>query len=192
LTIVRRIVELHGGTVTAESAGKNHGSVFTVFLPISSNAVGTTELPSRPIDAKPPNLRGLNVLVVDDEGDAREVIAQIIERAGARVSSAGCVKEAIELFRRMRPDVLVSDIAMPDHDGYSLIRAIRLLRQEDGGGTPAIALTAYARDEDRAAALSAGFQRHLAKPCDPALLLSTIADLNPVEQDEPSLRLHAG
>jgi signal transduction histidine kinase/DNA-binding response OmpR family regulator len=194
LTIVRRIVELHGGTVMAESAGKNHGSVFTVLLPVSANRSSSSDADALPAETRSaPNLHGVSVLVVDDEPDAREVITQIIERAGARVASAGCVKEAIDAFRRVRPDILVSDIAMPDHDGYSLIRAIRLLRQEDGGATPAVALTAYAREEDRAAALSAGFQRHLSKPCEPNELLAALSELAPaVPTGFPKMRLHVG
>jgi signal transduction histidine kinase/CheY-like chemotaxis protein len=181
LTIVRRIVELHGGSVTAHSDGINQGASFTVWLPISAPSPATlvadTPLPARELAS--PDLHGLDVLVVDDEPDAREVIAQVIERAGARVGTAANVEDAIELFHQMRPHILVSDVAMPKLDGYSLIQSVRRLQQEDGGATPAIALTAYARDEDRDAALSAGFQRHLSKPCKPAELLWTLAELAP-------------
>lgn len=177
LTIVRRIAELHGGSVVAESDGKNRGASFTVLLPVSANRAASE---SSSIDEDPglgPDLNGVNVLVVDDEIDACEVIAQIIRRARAAVRTASSVKEAIEEFHRSRPDILVSDIAMPVDDGYALIRAIRRLSPDDGGSIPAIALTAYARDEDRAAALEAGFQRHLAKPCNPAELISALHEL---------------
>ncbi len=208
LTIVRRIVELHGGTVMAESAGKDQGSTFTVKLPLISvravagmtigeNGAGLAEsrvVVDRPIPLNAdPNLTGVRVLIVDDEPDAREVVAEMVRRAGAQVSSVASVREAIDAFRRLQPDVLVSDIAMPEDDGYALIRAIRLLAAEDGGATPAIALTAYAREEDRAAALAAGFQHHIAKPCDPHELLSTIGQLVETASEEAqAARLRIG
>jgi signal transduction histidine kinase/DNA-binding response OmpR family regulator len=198
LTIVRRIVELHRGTVTAESAGKDQGSTFTVMLPVTAvRAPGEEGEPAggaKAAAARPVHLAGYRVLVVDDEPDAREVITTVVQRAGAEVTAAGSVREAIDAFRTARPDLLVSDIAMPDDDGYSLIRAIRLLAADAGGATPAIALTAYAREEDRAAALSAGFQHHLSKPCDPTELLSLLAELaeSLPERPEASERVKLG
>ncbi len=118
-----------------------------------------------------------HVLVVDDEPDAAEVLARVLTRAGATVATAGGTDEALEKFHRARPHVLVSDIAMSGRDGYDLIRAIRELPPEQGGEIPAIAVTAYAREEDRIRALNAGFQIHLAKPVEPAALAAAIAHL---------------
>ena len=194
LTIVRHIVELHGGSVRAESAGLGHGATFRVKLPVASVRAVEAEVPPRGATAvaaaavgAPPDrpdhtgrtfdLGGLSVLVVDDEPDARELVGEILRRAGAAVETAGSAREALDLFRRGRPDVLVSDIAMPEEDGYVLIGRIRQLPADDGGTTPAVALTAYAREEDRAKALAAGFQCHLAKPVEPNDLLAGVCDL---------------
>jgi CheY-like chemotaxis protein len=123
------------------------------------------------------DLSGMQVLLVDDEADARELLSEILRRAGARVASAASAREAMELLPQARTDVIVSDIAMPQEDGYRLIRRIRDLPHDQGGNIPAIALTAYARMEDRDRAIEAGFQAHISKPAEPAVLLSTIADL---------------
>ena len=126
---------------------------------------------------EPVELTGVEILVVDDEPDAAEVIARVLSRCGAIVAIAGGANEALEHFHRRRPQVLVSDIAMSGRDGYDLIRAIRELPPEQGGEIPAIALTAYAREEDRIRALNAGFQVHLAKPVEPIALAAAVAHL---------------
>jgi signal transduction histidine kinase/DNA-binding response OmpR family regulator len=180
LTIVRHIVELHGGTVSAESGGIGKGATFTVLLPVG--AVQPVE-PVGPVDSRPverqvnqsevaTTLAGVSVLVVDDERDTRDVLSRILERSEAKVSSAGSAVEALEMIRREKPDILVSDIAMPDQDGYALIRAVREI-----DNIPALALTAYAREEDRARALAAGFDVHICKPVVPEDLLAAISQL---------------
>jgi len=206
LTIVRHIVELHGGTVRAESRGDGTGATFLVNLPVSTVRHGgasegpTRETPAaltsaasvppaadsngngdrhgRPDPAGPPaRLRGLRVLIVDDEADARDIIGEILRRSGAEVTTAATAQEGLQLLGRVRPDVLVSDIAMPDEDGYAFMRCIRQLTPADGGDTPAVALTAYAREEDRARALAAGFRLHLPKPVEPEELVGAVAGL---------------
>ncbi len=162
LTIVRHIVELHGGTVHADSAGEGHGSTFTVHLPpgtavaIAGNGSTNSHGDEVPIRRDAVSLAGIHVLMIDDEADAREVIAETLKRAHARVTMAGSVKEALEAFMRETPDIVVSDIAMPERDGYDLIRTLRELPPLQGGDVPAIALTAYAREEDRLAGAVGG------------------------------------
>jgi len=124
-----------------------------------------------------PNLSGVTVLVVDDEPDARVLLKRVLERRAARVMLAASAREALEMVHRQHPDVIVSDIAMPDLDGYELIRLVRSLPAEDGGGTQAIALTAVARSEDRRRAMLAGFQVHIAKPVESPELIATVASL---------------
>jgi len=183
LAIVRHIVELHGGVVRAESAGDNCGAFFTVDLPISATqgAAGAPEPARRTVDSDPighmVNLNGLRVLVVDDEADARELMRMVLRSAGAEVMAAACAEEAFEQVEQWHPDMLVSDIGLPGDDGYVLIQKLR--EREAGGGRsiPALAVTAYARAEDRARALSAGFQRHVAKPLEPADFVASIASL---------------
>ena len=123
------------------------------------------------------NLAGIKVLVVDDEADARELVKRLLEDRAAEVRTAGSVTAAVELVKSLRPDVLVSDIGMPEEDGYSLIRRVRELAPEQGGNTPAIALTAYTRSEDRLKAILAGFQMHMAKPVEAAELLVQVVSL---------------
>jgi signal transduction histidine kinase/CheY-like chemotaxis protein len=185
LAIVRQIVELHGGTVGVRSAGRGQGASFEVHLPselsveVPSPAkfdVGTGALP--PTNVNPGLLAGLHVLVVDDEEDARELIETAFESYGARVSAAGSATEAMQLFERSIPDVVVSDIGMPSEDGLTLIKRIRARGPDHGGLVPAVALTAYASPSDRLAALAAGYQAHLAKPYEPgelALLVDRLA-----------------
>jgi signal transduction histidine kinase len=174
LAIVRHLVELHGGGVTAASAGAGRGATFTVRLPA---------LPARPEAgggaARPPGrgAGGLRVLVVDDEPDAREMLALVLGGCGAEVTAVASAREALEALPRLRPDVLISDLAMPGEDGYALIRRVRALPAEEGGRVPAAALTAYALAEDRARALSAGFQIHVPKPVDPAELAAVVENL---------------
>jgi signal transduction histidine kinase/DNA-binding response OmpR family regulator len=179
LAVVRHIVECHGGTVRAESPGLGHGATFTIEL----NAAEPAALPSvagngNGDDAtirQPRSISGLRVLLVDDDPDARDLIAATLRRAGAEVTTAASALEALDSLPIARPDILVSDIAMPNLDGYGLIRQIRQLPIEDGRQLPAIALSAYARAEDSARAVAAGFQSHLAKPVDPSELLARVA-----------------
>lgn len=183
LAIVRHLIELHGGTVRVESLGKGKGATFTVSLPIR---ILTRELsdeerrhPSaesgQPIEC-PPELDGLRVLIIDDESDARNMLTIMLEQCGVEVTAVGSVQEAIQALEHVKPDVIVSDIGMPDEDGYSLMRKVRALNRERGGDIPA-ALTAYAGAEDRKRALLAGFQVHIPKPVDPAELVAVVASL---------------
>ena len=183
MAIVRYLVELHGGTVKAESPGENQGAIFTIVLPTSLTLDDEGQLakPAQapghtPIESLP-HLDGVSVLVVDDDTDSRTVVCELLENHGASVATAGSTKDALARFRQLRPDVLVSDIAMPVEDGYALIRRIRGLGVHEGGGTPAIALTAYVREEDAAAALGAGYDRHVRKPVIFADLINAVAEL---------------
>lgn len=130
-----------------------------------------------PIDEEHPDLSGLRILAVDDEPDARELVNRILSRSGAEVVTAGSGKDALQLLTQTRPHVLVMDIGMPDEDGYTVIRKIRQLPPASGGNVPALALTAFARSEDRRRAILAGFQMHIAKPVEPAELVALIASL---------------
>jgi CheY-like chemotaxis protein len=184
LALVRHLIELHGGTVQAESAGLGHGATFTVTLPIKPElfvrAAGEAPLrPSEPPALRPRSvsLRGVKVLAVDDEADARELVATVLEHEGATVLTVATAPEAFSRLASVRPDVVVCDISMPIEDGYSLIRRIRALSPERGGRTPAIALTTYAREEDRRKALAAGFEVHVPKPVDPAELVEVVGRL---------------
>ena len=180
LSIVRHIVEMHGGTVEAASEGQGTGAAFVVRLPAKDGAADkVAPLGREQADnmAVAPRLDGLRVLVVDDEPDARNLIAAVLQGRGARVFMAGSSAEALETIRRERPDVVMSDISMRDEDGYDFIRKVRGLPATEGGRTPAAALTAYGRLEDRMKALGAGFQLHVAKPVDPAELIAVVATL---------------
>ena len=182
LSIVRHLVELHGGTVAASSEGLDRGSTFTVKLPVSvfqgrSDEAGRGADPSAPEPFTAERLKGIKVLVVDDEPDARALIARILGDFQAEVVTAASASEALELVRSEHPSLLLSDIGMPDVDGYSLLRNIRALPRDQGGDVPAVALTAFARPEDRRRALLGGFQMHLAKPIDPTELVAAVANL---------------
>jgi PAS domain S-box-containing protein len=185
LAIVRHLVELHGGTISAESAGEGHGATFTVALPILSVWPDTAAVAEQAStadgngSAARPSvlLNNLHVLVVDDEQDARELLAIVLEKQGAKVRTASSVDEALDAIGTLKPDVLISDIGMPHEDGYALMKKVRQLSAEQGGMTPAIAVTAYAGDAAREMTLAAGFQAHLAKPIDPAQLLDAIISL---------------
>jgi len=180
LSIVRHIVELHDGTVEAASDGQAKGAVFVVRLPATdATAEKVSPLGQEQADnmAAAPRLDGLRVLVVDDEPDARSLIAAVLEGRGARVLLAASAAEALETLRKDRPDVVLSDISMRDEDGYDFIRKVRALPAADGARTPVAALTAYGRLEDRMKALGAGFQLHVAKPVDPAELIAVVATL---------------
>jgi CheY-like chemotaxis protein len=185
LAIVRHLVEMHGGTVRAESAGEGKGATFTVTLPLMGVHIdpvdgeriqpafgGSTSSPP------PPRLEGVSVLVVDDEQDTREMLKIMIEQLGADVNVCASSSEAMTMLRDWQPDVIVSDIEMPDEDGYELMRRVRQLEAIRGvSQVPAVALTAYARVEDRMRALAAGYQMHIAKPAQPEELAAVIASL---------------
>jgi signal transduction histidine kinase/ActR/RegA family two-component response regulator len=174
LSIVRHLVEVHGGRVAAASPGEGLGTTFTVTLPVYTEAAPTAPDPG-PDDAA--RMDGLAILVIEDDPDARQWLVETLERWGARVSTASTGREALDAVTRERLDVLVSDIRLPDTDGYELIRKIRDIEGALGRYTPAVALTAYPRVEDRARALQAGYQMHVPKPVAPHDLASVIATL---------------
>ncbi|MEH2327791.1 PAS domain S-box protein [Nostoc sp.] len=175
LAIVRHIVELHGGTVKAESLGEEQGATFTVMLPLIQVDLNSHQIPSQDDDL--PDFNGLKVLLVDDERDTRELIAFILEQSGAVVIQAVSAIEALRIMPQFQPNLLLSDIGMPEVDGYMLIRQIRAMSPELGGKIPAIALTAYAGEVDYQQAIAAGFGQHITKPVEPAKLLRAIANL---------------
>ena len=185
LAIVRHLVEMHGGTVSANSEGEGKGATFTVSLPIApiyqvDSSAGRVHPGAR--DLLPPNditdrLDELKILVVDDEADTRELLRQGLEYCGATVSVAGSAAEAVEALMAQTPDILISDIGMPGVDGYDLIRQVRRLPATDGGKIPAIALTAYTRTEDRLQALRAGYDMHVPKPVELAELVAVAASV---------------
>jgi CheY-like chemotaxis protein len=204
------VVELHGGTIQAQSQGIGQGATFTVKLPIleesrgaalrlisatlndqrsvseeqGSRETGENNLhfsPQPPVPSTqcpiPNPLTNLRVLVVDDEADVRQWITAILEESGAKVSTFSSTRQALEALKELHPDVLISDIGMPDEDGYALMRKIREIEVERGGRIPAVALTGYARVEDYKEALAAGFQLHVAKPVRAAELIAVVASL---------------
>lgn len=179
LAIVRHLVELHGGTVSAYSDGSKKGATFSATFPLLAERAQPVavahngELPAAHLQS----LDGLRVLLVDDEPEARQIISTVITRTGAEVEACTSASEALSKLEEFKPDVILSDIAMPDEDGYSFIGKVRSLPRDKGGETPAAALTAYARDIDRRQALSAGFQMHIAKPIGASQLVTMIARL---------------
>ena len=181
LSIVHDLVELHGGTVRAASPGEGQGATFTVHLPLLTIAEEERKnfTPSSVHPISPPLLDGLRILVVDDEAGILELLKTILEQSGAQVTAVASAKEAIAVLTAnlRKHDVLLSDIGMPDEDGYALIRQVRALGAELGGQIPAVALTAYVRVEEQSESLAAGFQRHIAKPVELAQLVSVIAEL---------------
>ncbi len=183
LAIVRHLVELHGGTVRAESPGEGQGATFTVLLPSANDRDGERvpnaepKCPLSTQDSAFATLSGLRVLVVEDEEDTRELLAIMLKQYGAEVTAVASAPEALEALSSAKPDVLVSDIAMPRCDGHELIRRVRAQERLRGGCLPAVALTAYARDSDRTQAIEAGFHLHLPKPVEPSDLVGAIAQL---------------
>ncbi len=181
LAIVKHLVELHGGKVRAESAGEGHGATFRLELDSSNAEVAEAAriTPSSPRQGAviAQELRGVHAVVVDDDDDCRDMLSYLLTSAGARVRTATSAQEALSLFRDSVPDILVSDIGMPGEDGFSLIRSVRALGGRAGSEMPALALTAYARVDDRAAALDAGFNEHVAKPFDGLEVIALIAQL---------------
>jgi PAS domain S-box-containing protein len=188
LAIVRHIVEMHGGSVSASSPGKGRGATFMIRLPLISTlrlaprsgprAEAAPPAPAERMDSENGHrLDGVRVLLVEDNPDTLDMLRFIFDEAGAEVIPATSVDDALDALERFRPDALVSDIAMPDRDGYDLIREIRSREPEQGGKIPAVAVTAYARAEDRVRVLAAGFQMHIAKPIDPDELIAVVASL---------------
>ena len=185
LAIARHLVELHGGTIDVHSDGDGRGARFTVRLPIAAGRARAAAEPGASASSGPaprgrtplPDLGGLDVLVVDDEQDGRDVIREILAQAHARVTVAASAAEAMDVIARLRPAVLVSDIGMPDEDGFTLMRRVRALPEHRGGRIPAVALTAYARAIDRQQAMMAGYDIHLGKPVDPGELVDVVASL---------------
>ncbi|HEY9673412.1 MAG TPA: ATP-binding protein, partial [Waterburya sp.] len=172
LAIVRHLVELHGGLVCAESSGEGLGATFRIRLPLMKTF---DEEPDDLPFAQAADLSGLHILVVDDEADIRELVAFILEEFGAKVTVTASAQEALAVLHQAVPDVMLSDIGMPDVDGYMLMRQVRALPSEQGGQVRAIALTAYAGEYNQQQALEAGFQLHLAKPVEPEELVTEIA-----------------
>jgi PAS domain S-box-containing protein len=184
LAIVKQLVELHGGSVRVKSSGIGKGTTFTFHLPLiavcsepDKERRHSWNTPRENQSLPDVSLANVHVLVVDDEVDARELVKRLLEMAGATVSTAGSASQAIERIHAARPDVLVCDLGMPAQDGFSLIRQLRVLEERQESALPAVALTAYARSEDRVKALRCGFQNHLAKPVKPAELLAVVSSL---------------
>jgi len=175
LAISRHLIELHGGTIEASSAGEGQGSTFTVKLPLLRNQRCNNQAPSSVCPE--PDLAGVQVLVVEDNPDSREFVVFVLEQAGAAVRAAASAAEGREVLQSFRAQVLLCDIGMPVEDGYAFLQSVRALNPQKSGQIPAIALTAYAKEEDRQQALAVGFQEHLAKPVEPTQLLKVIAKL---------------
>lgn len=186
LAIVKQLVELHGGSIQASSPGIGQGSSFVMTLPLrviqrrvpdSPDPLRSSISPRYVFESAEVSLAGSKILVLDDEPDARDLLKRVLESRQATVCVCESTAQAIEVLRTERPDVIVSDIGMPQEDGYSFIRRVRKLSTELGGSTPALALTAYARAEDRVYAIRAGFQNHLTKPVEPSELVAVLASL---------------
>jgi len=187
LSIVKQLVELHGGAVRATSEGEGRGATFGVRLPVISAADWEASIqpevrtgaaaPSTPVPSDG-EIAGVRILVVDDDEDAREMVKRLLEERRSIVTTAGSAEEALRVMAGGRFDVLISDLGMPGEDGHGLIRRVRSLGPDAGGDVPAVALTAYARPEDRELAIRSGFQVHMAKPVDPGLLFAMVARLS--------------
>lgn len=188
LAIVRHLMQMHGGTIAAESAGQGQGALFTIMFPIPAVRIANGQNNDAPLAweerlllRNPPTLDGVRVLVVDDETDARELVTTVLEQCGAQVTAVNSVAAALarlsEVISEERPDVLISDIGMTTEDGYSLMRKVRALEEQRGGHIPAAALTAYAGEEDRRQSFAAGYEMHVPKPVEPARLAAVVANL---------------
>jgi PAS domain S-box-containing protein len=185
LSIVRQLVDLHGGSVSVQSEGEGKGATFMITLPFVGVIHHEKDVESVPSTQNEellsfdglPSLKGLKVLIVDDEADTRELIGEVLKECGSEVIISRSAAEALDALEQHKPDILISDLGMPDEDGYSLIEKIRALPSERGGDIPAAALTAYARAEDRMRVLRSGFQFHLPKPVDSAELVTVVASL---------------
>jgi len=184
LAVARHLVELHGGTIRAESDGLGTGAVFTVDLPLAQERRDPARAEERRREVERRRSRlgavrldGVHVLLVEDDDDSRKLLGAMLKRYGARITSTKSAAEALRVFEGELPDVLVSDIGMPDQDGYELVRKLRALPPEKGGNTPAIALTGYASRKDKERALSSGYQQHMAKPIEQADIVKAIAAL---------------
>lgn len=180
LEIARHVIELHGGSVHAASPGEGQGSTFTVTVPLATGVEGTPRRPiadKMPGDYGPPGGSGVRVLAVANDGEMREIIAAVLERGGFSFRTAKGAREALDLLDEWRPDVIVADIAVPGEDGYEFVRLLRARPADQGGRIPALALSAFARAEDRELALRCGCQAHIAKPVDPADLVRAIAEI---------------
>jgi PAS domain S-box-containing protein len=175
LAIVRQIVELHGGTVSADSSGEGNGATFVVRLPMSKTVLSVAETIAPPPQSQ--DLQGINILIVDDEADTRELLTFILEQYGATITSVGSAEAALASLIQAPPDIVLSDIGMPDMDGYMFMRQVRNLAPEKGGHIPAIALTAYAGEYNQQQAFAAGFQQHISKPVEPEELVQAIVCL---------------
>jgi len=182
LAIVKQLIELHGGTVRVQSAGEGQGTTFVVNMPLAPVREDKARVhPSTPGETVREigdlNLAGIKILVLEDEADARELIKRVLVQRQAEVFTASGAVEALQSLKSNRPDVMVCDIGMPDVDGFQFIRQVRKLSASEGGKTPAVALTAFARSEDRTRALMAGYQIHISKPIEPQELIATVASL---------------
>jgi len=179
LAIVRKVVEMHGGKVQAESAGEGLGATFTVEVPLLVRSEQVRREENESLDSQPESslLSNTQVLVVDDEPDIRDLVSFILQDYGVQVTAVSSAQEALQALSESIPDVLISDIGMPRTDGYMLMREVRSRSPQEGGRVPAIALTAYAGEMNQQQALAAGFQMHISKPVDPDVLLKAIVDL---------------
>jgi len=188
MAITKHILELHGGTIRVESPGEGQGATFILKLPVmivhNAEHLQVEATAQRAVAGEDSaratelmKLDGVRVLVVDDESDARDLLVTILTQRGAEVTAVASVVAALELLQLTKPDLIVSDVEMPNEDGYSLIRKVRALEERQGERIPAIALTAHARSSDRLRALSAGYQMHIPKPVEPAELIIAIANL---------------
>jgi CheY-like chemotaxis protein len=179
-------VQLHGGTITAASDGAGCGATFTLVLPQCPSTLGPASAPvdhelartamsaGTPIETSNAGLRGLDILVVDDEADTLELFRQLLESAGATVRTAAGGHEALQAYERRQPDMLVTDLGLPGMDGYEVLRHVRAHPPEDGRFVPAVAVTAYTRMYDRGKSMAAGFSAHIAKPIDPTEFISVL------------------
>jgi CheY-like chemotaxis protein len=182
LAIVRHLVEAHGGVIRAESAGVSRGSTFTILLPVPALVMetpdeGAATTAKRPAALDRFLLAGLRVLIVEDDADSRDILATVLRESGAEVSAAESAMEALAAIEDRPPDAVVSDIGMPEMDGYAFVAELRRRPPDKGGLVPAIALTAYTEPQSRNRAIAAGFQEHLSKPAEPHALLAAVARL---------------